>query len=269
MRLVELAHKAHLKTISRYWLGLLRGYFRIDVQGIENIPRRGRAIIAPNHAGFAGADAVLLTYVIKRETRRRARILAHRAYFDFSIQLKAFSESFGLRRASLWGGIETLEKDHLLVLFPEGEAGNFKPSLKRYRVQPFHTGFIRMALLSRAPIVPCVIIGAEETHLSVGNINFSNLVRNLRIPLPLNLFPLPAKWDIAFLEPIAFSRLGQEAIDALLSDPRRLKAEALKIQRLLQRELSARIRKRKYVYFPETRRLLNRIVGKKQGGKRK
>lgn len=268
MNFVELVHKGHLKTLSRFWLGLLRKYFRMEVVGIENIPRHGPAIVAPNHAGFAGADAVLLTFVIKRETRRRARILAHRAYFDLSERLRGISEGFGLRRASIAGGVEALERGHLLVLFPEGEAGNFKPSLKRYRLQDFHTGFIRMALLARAPIIPCVIIGAEETHLSIGNLNLSNVIRNLRIPLPINFFPLPAKWSIAFLKPVDFSFLAQEEREAILSEPRRIQAEALKLQRLLQRELNARLRKRQYVYFPATRRLLDRVIGSSKRGSR-
>src|SRR5688500_6148954 len=120
MELVELikkgrtGHRARLKTAGRFSLKLLRSYFRIDVRGVENIPLNGRALVVPNHSGFAGADAVLLTYIIKRETRRRARILAHRSFFDFSNTVKDLAESHGLKRASIQGGAEVLKSDRLL-----------------------------------------------------------------------------------------------------------------------------------------------------------
>lgn len=264
MEMVELVHKGHLKTVSRYWLGLLRSYFRIEVLGVENIPKRKRALIVPNHSGFAGADAVLLTFVIKRETRRRARILAHRAFFDFSETLKAVSESHGLQRASIAGGVEILERNQLLIIFPEGESGNFKPTYERYHLAKFHTGFLRMAIQGRAPVVPTLVVGAEESHLNLGNINLSSLISKLRIPLPLNFLPLPAKWQIVFLSPIDYSDIDPAKID----DVKWMKSEAGRLQRRLQKELNARIRKRKYIYFANTGRLAKRIEKKIKGLKR-
>lgn len=245
--------KSQMKLMGRLWLQLLRYYFRVEVKGLENIPKHGRAMICPNHSGFAGADAVLLTFIIKRETKRRARILAHRAFFDFSETLKAISESHGLRRASISGGVEILEKDRLLVIFPEGESGNFKPTYKRYRLQRFHTGYLRMAMQAKAPIIPCVIIGAEETHLNLGNLDFSKFIKHLRIPLPVNFLPLPAKWTITFLPPIDTTKLDP----AILDHPLELKREAMRFQRMMQREIRYQLRNRKYVYFERTQHLLD------------
>lgn len=257
MELTELVQKPKMKAVSRYWLWLLWKYFRIDVQGLENIPKTGRALIVPNHSGFLAADAVLLTFAIKRRTRRRARILAHRAFFDFFRKLREVSESHGLRKASVQDGVAALNRDHLVILFPEGEAGNFKPSFRRYRLQRFHTGFLRMAIQAKAPIIPCVIVGAEESNLNLGNINLSSWVKNLRIPLPLNLFPLPAKWSITFLPPVDPSAFAYEGI---LEDRERLNKEARRFQRVMQKEIHCQVKAREYVYFEDAKKWMDQAA---------
>ena len=90
----------------------------------------------------------------------------------------------------------------MIILFPEGEYGNFKPTSKAYQLQEFKRGFVRMALKTGAPIVPTMIVGAEETHINLKQIKFSKLLRGVVLPLPLNVIPLPAKWKIKFLKPI-------------------------------------------------------------------
>src|SRR6185437_1622584 len=75
-----------------------------------------------------------------------------------------------------------------------------------YRLQKFHTGFVRMALKAKTPVIPCAITGAEESHLSLGSIDLRNFVRGLRIPLPVNFVPFPAKWRIRFFRPVRYHK---------------------------------------------------------------
>jgi 1-acyl-sn-glycerol-3-phosphate acyltransferase len=248
MQLIELFSRKRMKTAGRFSLKLLRGYFRVEVKGIEHLPKKGRALITPNHSGFAGADAVLLTSIIKRETRRRPRILAHRSFFDFSNALKDLAEGRGLKRASVQGGIDVLKNDRLLILFPEGESGNFKSSFNRYKLQHFHTGFLRMALEADAPIIPCTIVGAEEANFNLGNINLGRWAKNIRIPLPLNLIPLPSKWRIEFHAPIDPKKLLSSG---------RLQTGANQLKRRMQKRLDTRVRKRSYVYSRSLRKLIS------------
>src|SRR5690606_37850043 len=55
---------------------------------------------------------------------------------------------------------------------------------------------------NETPIIPTVIIGAEETHITLFQIRALRRVIGTIIPIPLNLVPLPAKWKIRFLEPV-------------------------------------------------------------------
>ena len=54
------------------------------------------------------------------------------------------------------------EKEKLLQLFPEGARGISKPFAKRYQLEEFGLGFMRLALETGTPIVPVSVIGAEE-----------------------------------------------------------------------------------------------------------
>ena len=59
-----------------WWFTFLRRcYWRIEVEGVENIPASGRAVIAPNHRGFMPLDAVMHLYTTLQERRRVIRFL--------------------------------------------------------------------------------------------------------------------------------------------------------------------------------------------------
>lgn len=188
---------------------LLCTYFRMEVQGSRNIPEHGPAIIIANHSGFAGADVVALVHLIRTRVRPDVCVLAHRLYFNSFGFVRDWASRQGLREASVDEGRKILEEGKLLLIFPEGERGNFKSSLKRYQLQKFHTGFVRLALRTGTPVIPCVVTGAEESHLSLGSIDLRQYVRGLRIPLPLNFFPFPAKWKIRFFDAIQYRKQSE------------------------------------------------------------
>ncbi len=222
-----------------------RRYLRIQVEGLEHVPHAGGAIIIPNHSGYLALDAIMIAHLIHHDRGRTAKILSHRAFFEWFTALRHLSQTFGLEEVSVPHGAELMQSDELVLLFPEGESGNFKPTTKRYHLQKFHTGFLRMALLSRRPIVPCIVIGAEETHINFGNVDMSFLLRGLRLPLPGNLFPLPAKWKIKFLPPVDLSHLDSE----VANDRSRLCKLAGDFQDRMQRELNTELGRRHSIFF--------------------
>src|SRR2546423_3392954 len=55
---------------------ILRFFFRVRVEGIENVPAKGAAILASNHLSFS--DSIFLPLVL----RRRVTFVAQAQYFE-------------------------------------------------------------------------------------------------------------------------------------------------------------------------------------------
>jgi len=231
-----------LPTLTNFFMGIVRSYFRVQVEGAEHLPRRGRGLIISNHSGVSGFDAMTLQYEVHEATRRFPRVLTHRLWF-LTKTTSLPAQKLGFIEATTENGIKHLNKGHLVLLFPEGEHGNFKPSSQAYELQEFKRGFVRMALKTGAPLIPTLILGAEETHINLSQLKIPRLLRGLILPLPLNLLPLPSKWKIIFMEPI---RLPYER-DA--ADDRELVHElADEIQDRMQERLNQELARRKSIF---------------------
>lgn len=235
--------KLALHVLPRFLFEIIRKYFRLEVEGIENIPAKGRAIVVPNHSGWTGLDAVMIGNEIFKQRHRVPRILAHKAWFLGDI--KMISEKMGMIEANFEAGTKMLKKNNVVVLFPEGEYGNFKPTSERYHLQEFKRGFVRMALATGAPIVPTLVIGAEESNINLTSLKFTKYLRGQIIPIPLNAMPLPAKWKIKFLKPISLENYSIKDID----NNEVTHKIAHDIQLHMQNELNNELKNRKYIYF--------------------
>lgn len=189
------------RVMPKLVMEMLRKYVRLEVEGIENVPKRGRALIAPNHSGFAGMDAFIIGWEIFNSTKRIPRVMTHHLWF-VTPQTAIPAQKLGFFEATTANATKFLKKNNLVVLFPEGEQGNFKPTAKKYQLQEFKRGFVRIALQTQSPIVPAIVIGAEETHINLRRLRFTKFLRGVVLPLPLNVIPLPVKWKVIFLEPI-------------------------------------------------------------------
>lgn len=180
---------------------IFKKYFRLETVGIENIPHHGPALLIPNHSGFAGLDAIILTHEVATKTGRLPKVMTH--FLWFLTKTTAIpAQKLGFMEANTENGIKLLREDNLVILFPEGEKGNFKPTTQKYQLQEFKRGFIRWAIETQSPIIPTLIIGAEESQINLARIELPFLIRKLILPLPINLIPLPSRWKIIFLPPI-------------------------------------------------------------------
>lgn len=189
------------RVLPKLLMEIVRKYFRVEVEGLENVPKHGAAIIASNHSGFAGFDALLIAHILNNDLKRIPRVLTHHFWF-LSKTTAIPAQKMGFTDATLDNGISALKKNNLVVIFPEGEQGNFKPSSQMYQLQEFKRGFIRMALSTQAPIVPTLVIGAEESNINLSKLKFTKFLKGIVLPLPLNVIPLPVKWKVKFLPPI-------------------------------------------------------------------
>jgi 1-acyl-sn-glycerol-3-phosphate acyltransferase len=136
------------------------GLYRIRVEGLENVPKKGGAIIAANHLSFL--DSFFIPLVIKR---RKMTYLAKADYFK-SWKTSWFFKSVGQISCEREGGsksqqsleiaLDVLKDGHLLGIYPEGTRS---PDGYLYRGR---TGVARLALASGAPVVPCGLVGTED-----------------------------------------------------------------------------------------------------------
>lgn len=242
-RLKELNYE-HLvfRAMPHFLMEIMRKYFRLEVEGVENIPKRGPALIAPNHSGYSGFDALVLAHEIQRATGRVPRVLTHHLWFFSKTTARAATKA-GFIEANMENGLKHLRKHNLVMIFPEGETGNFKPSTKRYHLQEFRRGFVRMALEAQCPIVPTLIIGAEETHINLRELKLPKALANITLPLPLNVIPLPVKWKIVFLKPIQLPYQPGAANDEEL-----VHEIASEVREEMQQALSHEVAKRESIF---------------------
>lgn len=192
---------------------LYRTWFRVDVDGVDNIPDSGSALLVANHSGSFPLDAVMLQLAVHDEHPRQRHLRLLGADLLFSTPIAgAIARKGGSTLACAEDAARLLDSGQLVGVFPEGFKGVGKPFAERYKLQRFgRGGFVATALEAQVPIIPVSIVGAEETYPMLGNA--STLARLLGVPyVPLTptfpwlgllgLVPLPSKWLIEFGAPI-------------------------------------------------------------------
>jgi 1-acyl-sn-glycerol-3-phosphate acyltransferase len=108
---------------------------------------------------------------------------------------------------------QLLEREEAIMVFPEGARGFVKTFDKRYQLQHFGLGFMRLALETNTPIVPVGIVGAEEQSPGIANLeSLGRLIGSPALPITLTFpffgllgfLPLPVKFRIRFGAPLRF-----------------------------------------------------------------
>lgn len=231
------------RALPGFLLDIVTKYLRVSVEGMANVPKKGPYIIIANHSGYMGFDAVMLGHQVYKARGVLPKIIAHKMWF-IRPEIKARVEKLGLTPATFNNGLQILDEGQSLMLFPEGEEGNFKPSSYRYRLRRFRRGFVRLALKTGVPIIPAAVIGAEETHINLAQIRWAKEVIGIIVPVPLNIVPLPAKWKISFLKPIVLEKRPEKAED--MEYVTRLSRE---IRVKLQREIHSQLKKRNTIFL--------------------
>ncbi|MET7287327.1 lysophospholipid acyltransferase family protein [Streptomyces sp. NPDC005573] len=180
---------------------LLKLFFRPRIEGLENVPESGAAIVAGNHLSFS--DHFLMPAILKR----RITFLAKAEYFT-GPGVKGRLTAFFFRsagqipvdrsgkeagQAAIREGLGVLSRGELLGVYPEGTRSHDG------RLYKGKVGVAVMALRAGVPVVPCAMIGTFEAQPP-----------GKKIP---NFHPV----DIRFGEPLDFSRYaGMEGEKAVL-----------------------------------------------------
>jgi len=191
---------------------LYRLWFRCLVQGIERLPR-GPAIMVANHGGQLPFDGLMITasLLLDADPPRLARSLTDRWVPSLPF-VSTFYSRCGVVVGSPENARRLLADGATLLVFPEGMAGISKTIDRAYELQPFGTGFMRLAIETGAPVVPVAVVGSEEQYPTLYNLEnagrtlgLPSLPIWLQLPIPvLGLLPLPVRYRLTFGEPLRF-----------------------------------------------------------------
>ena len=214
------------EVTERFFLAAVRPlaqkWFRVEVRGVENIPAEGGALVVSNHSGTVPLDSLVTGVCVHDHTGRHLRALGADLVFRLPF-VGEVARKGGATLACNEDAERMLSSGELVGVWPEGFKGIGKPYSERYKLQRFgRGGFVAAAVKIGVPIVPCSVVGAEETYPLVGNL--APLARLLGVPYipitpffpllgPLGMLPLPTKWMIEFGEPIRTDSYDQGAAD--------------------------------------------------------
>ena len=206
--------KKHLVYFFKALSLLYRSYFRVQAFGLENVPARGRAMLVGNHSGGIALDGamVVASMFLEMDPPRLAQGMAEKF-----INRLPFAGSLSWRMGQFTGlpehAIRLLEDDRMLMVFPEGARGTAKLYKERYSLVNFGTGFMRLALQTRAPIIPFGFLGGGAALPTVTNLyKLGRLFGVPYIPVTAHLLPLPlpAKMEVHYGAPMYFEGTGSE-----------------------------------------------------------
>lgn len=206
--------RSHLRIALTALAALYRHYFSVETRGIGHVPTKGRAMLVGNHSGGVAIDGamVIASCLLEMNPPRLAQGMVEKF-----IGRLPFLGLWASRTGQLSGLPEHAERlldaERLLMVFPEGARGTAKLYRERNSLVDFGSGFVRLALKTRAPIVPFAVLGGGEAFPTVANAY--SLGRILGLPyVPLVAYglpvPLPAKMEIEYAAPVLFSGTGNE-----------------------------------------------------------
>ncbi|MFD3814237.1 lysophospholipid acyltransferase family protein [Streptomyces rubiginosohelvolus] len=169
---------------------VLRLLFRPRIEGLENIPEDGAAIVAGNHLSFS--DHFLMPAILKRRITFLAkaeyftgpgikgRLTA--AFFRSAGQIPVDRSGKDAGQAAIREGLGVLSKGELLGIYPEGTRSHDG------RLYKGKVGVAVMAITAGVPVIPCAMLGTFE------------------IQPPGQKLPKIKQVAIRFGEPLDFSR---------------------------------------------------------------
>jgi 1-acyl-sn-glycerol-3-phosphate acyltransferase len=235
---------------------LYRDYWRVDTTGVEHVPATGRALLVANHAGVLPWDGTMIKTAVFLEHPhpRHVRALVASQFMGMPMM------SWFLRRTGQAVGHpddtrRLLERDELVLVFPEGTRGTGKGFRDRYRLRRFgRGGFAATAIRARAPIIPISVVGSEEIYPMVGDLKpVAKLFGLPYFPVtpfwpwlgPLGMIPLPSKWRIQFHPPVDVSELPAGAAD----DQHLVMALSDQVRETIQRGIYENLKLRRGVFL--------------------
>jgi 1-acyl-sn-glycerol-3-phosphate acyltransferase len=199
---------AFAKRLMKIVLGAA---FKIKIEGIENIPKNGPAVLMPNHSSFL--DSIILVPFSPRKIWFMAKNSEYRS--GIHKFLMGIAGSFPVRRyttdfQAVRNAVRVVQAGHVLGIFPEGER------CWDNRLLPYKIGTIRLILALGLDVIPVGISGAYAlmprwTH------DIKRVPITIRIGKPVNLGHIPGPKQTMIDVQAASDRL-KTAMTALIGE---------------------------------------------------
>ena len=207
------------EAVKPFFDFLYERYWRVTVQGVEQVPSEGPVLLVSNHSGVLPWDGAMISLAIQREHPNPRLVRGLYANWLPSLPfLSMLLNKMGMVLAHPDNGRRLLSEGEIVLVFPEGNKGSSKLFKDRYRLQRFgRGGFVQMALEVSAPMVPVAVIGSEEIYPVLGRADALGKPFGLPyVPITplfpwtglLGTVPLPSKWSITFDTPIPTADYG-------------------------------------------------------------
>ena len=202
---------------------VLAKYFRLRIEGIDNVPPSGPVLFVGNHSGgFLPSEGFFTAFALHERfgLDRVPFALAHDVFFE-DPTLRRVAARLGILRAGHESAHRAFEAGKCVLVYPGSDLDTFRSFRDRGKiVLGGRKGFLRLALHERVPIVPIVDCGTHEQLivLSTGNrlaqlLHAHAWARTEVLPIVLSLpwgltsgfvpyLPLPAQTTLSFLPPI-------------------------------------------------------------------
>ena len=220
--------------VGELWRVLARYYFRLRVEGVENVPPSGPILLVGNHSGGLLPSEGFFTALALHEhfgPDRALYALAHDFLFE-DPTLQRYAARLGILRAGHESAHHAFAAGGCVLVYPGSDMDTFRPFRDRNKVVlAGRTGFLRLALREGVPIVPVVTAGNHEQFvvLTRGDrlarlLHAHAWARTEVLPLVLSFpwglttgflpyLPLPAQTTLSFLPPMTWPELDAASAD--------------------------------------------------------
>lgn len=211
-----------------FYRGFGKRYFRLRIEGVENVPAEGPVLLVGNHNGaLLPTDGFFTALAIhdRYGPERAIYVLAHDFLFEDPL-LRSYALRLGMLRAGHESAMHALSAGGCVLVYPGSDLETFRPYRDRGKiVLGGRKGFVALALRAGVPIVPVVSAGTHEQLIVL--FRGDRLARLLHahawartevLPIVLSVpwgitsgfvpyLPLPAQTTVAFGEPLRWPDL--------------------------------------------------------------
>ncbi len=148
-----------VRGLIRFLLSLI---YRIEIEGMEHIPKEGRGIIALNH--FSLMDPVLIGVTMPRKINymAKANLFSNKLFALVLNKLGAFPvKRGGADIGAIKVALRTLNRGEIFGIFPEGTRS------RKGEVLEAKPGLAMIAIRTQSPIIPAAIVGSYRPFSKV------------------------------------------------------------------------------------------------------